>query len=237
MLSPSINTRVHALAQVCGRTLLFTFAVSVFFAVFPIELGSSLWGTQVSRRIIDRVFIALVGVALLCAAAYLKPMPEDPYASRRRVTKLVRQRRFAFRLCHIGVFSMVLLALWQLLLMMGSIGQINQSILSQSRRISPAIETGKQLVRQASDPQLEQSWERFIAAGAPGLKKPVSDSGAEQKREALLKAIQIEQRQLDRTITSRGHQARMLAVRDTMRRIALCTLYGAGFFSLRRCLV
>lgn len=237
MLSPSINTRVQALAQICGRTLLFTFAVSVFFAVFPLEFGSPLWGTQVSSRIIDRAFIALVGVALLCAAAFLQPMPEDPHTSRRLVMKLGRQRRLAFRLCYSGVIGMALLAAWQLLLLIGNVGQINQGVLSQSQRISPAIETGKQLVSQASAPQLEQSWKRFIAAGAPGLKQPVNAAGPEQKRQALLTAIKIEQQKVDRSITSRGSQARMVAVRDTLRRVALCGLYGAGFFSLRRSLV
>lgn len=237
MLSPSFNARVPALAQVCGRTLLFAFAVSAFFAVFPLQIGSSIWGTQLSSRIIDRVFIALVGVTLLCAAAFLQPMPEDPTINPRMAKKLSRQRRFAVRLCAIGMVSMALLATWQLLLMLGSIGQINQSVLTQSNRISPTIETAEQLVRQAPTTQLEQSWQRFLAAGAPGLNQPLIVSGPEQKRQALLAAIKAEQRQIDRTINNRGELARRAMVRDTLRRVALSFMYGGGFFALRRCLV
>ncbi|MEB3234100.1 MAG: hypothetical protein VKM98_01620 [Cyanobacteriota bacterium] len=189
MLSPSFNARVPALAQVCGRTLLIAFAVSVFFAVFPLQIGSSVWGTQLSSRIIDRVFIALVGVTLLCAAAFLQPMPEDLHTASRMASKLGRQRRLALRLCGIGMISMALLASWQLLLMLNSMGQINEGVLSQSSRISPTIETAERLGRQAPAPQLEQSWKRFLAAGAPGVNQPVSINSAEQKRQALLSAI------------------------------------------------
>lgn len=237
MLSKSSNPRVPDLAQVCGRTLLFAFGVSVFFAVFPLQFGSSAWGAQLSSRIIDRTFIALVGVTLLSAGAFLQPMPEDPHTAPRRVKKLWRQRQFAMRLCGIGMVCMALLAIWQLLLLGGSIGLINQSVRSQSERISPAIETAEQLVRQAPTPQLEQSWQRFIAAGAPGLDQPLIVTGTEQKRQALLAAIKAEQQKLDRTITNRGNQARLAMGRDTLRRVALCLMYGGGFFGLRRCLV
>lgn len=237
MLSQSSNARVPALAQVCGRTLLVVFAVSVFFAVFPLQLGSSLWGVELSSRIIDRTFIALVGVTLVCAASFLQPIPDDRQISPRRLKKLGRQRQWALRLCGIGMAGMALLAFWQLLLLLGSIGQINQSVLTQSDRISPAIETAEQLVRQAPSTQLEQTWQRFLDAGAPGLPQPVTISGTEQKRQALLAAIKTEQLKLDRTINSQGAKARQSMVRDSLRRFALCSLYGGGFFALRRALV
>lgn len=237
MSTQTINSHLPALARICGSTLLLAFVALVFFAIFPLKLGSPLWGTQLSSRIIDGASLALVGTTLLSAAAFLQPMLEDPDISRRRVNELARQRTFALRLCSIGVISLALLAVWQLLLLPGSIGQINQGILNESGQVSPAIEKAEQTIRQASAAQLEQPWQRFIAGGAPGLKQPASIITSEQRRQALLAAIKAEQRQLDRRINSQGDQARLLTVRETLRRIALCFIYGGGFFAMRRFLV
>lgn len=234
--SAAINPRLPALARICGLTMLLVFAASVFFALFPLELGSPLWGTQLSSRIIDAASLPLVAATLLCAAAFLQPMPEDPDAAPRRVMVLGRQRLFALRLCRAGMVSLALLALWQLVLLIGNTGQINRISLSQSTRISPAIEKAEQRIRQASPAQLELPWQRFVAAGAPGLKQSVAIATTEQKRQALLAAIKAEQQQLDRRINSQGDQARLLTVRDTLRRVALCFIYAGGFFALWRCL-
>lgn len=237
MLSQPINPRLPAMAWICGRCLLLVFVVMVGFAVFPLQFGSPGWGTQLSTRIVDSASLALVGATLLSAAAFLQAMPEDPDMARGRVVLLNRQRLFSLRLCSIGVISLALLAVWQLLLLIGSVGLISQSSLSQSGQLSPAIQRAEQVIRQASPAQLEQPWQRFIAAGAPGLKQPVAITTTEQKRQALLAAIKAQQRQLDRNINSQGNQARLFTVRDTLRRIALCFIYGAAFLALRRCLL
>lgn len=228
-----MQPRLISVARICGRTLLLAFGMSVVFALFPLNLNSPLWGTQLSSRIIDGASLALVGVALLCAAAFLQPMPEDPNSVIRSQVKLLAQQRArALRLCRIGVISLALLAVWQLLLLVGNTAQVNQLNLNQAQRISPAIQNAEQFIRQASAAELEQPWQRFIAAGAPGMKQPVS--GTEQKRQLLLSALKAQQRQLDLNISSRGDNARLAIVLDTLRRVALCVIYGSGFFLLRR---
>lgn len=233
MLSQSTQQRFISLARICGHTLLLVFGVSVVFALFPLDLRSSIWGTQLSSRIIDGTSLALVGVALLCAAVLLQPIPENPNSSSRNQVKLLaRQRAGALRLCRVGVISLALLAVWQLLLLVGNTAQINQRNLSQAKQISPAIQQAEQFIRQASASELEQPWQRFLSAGAPGMKQPVSST--EQKRQLLLSALKAQQRQMDLNISSRGDQARLTLVLDTLRRVALCFIYGSGFFFLRR---
>lgn len=235
MASHSLNLRLPALARICGGSLLLAYAVTVLFALFPLDLGSPLWGSQLSGRIIDNASIALVGVALLCGTAFVEQLPEDPDMAPRRTARLLRQRASVLRLCRLGVIGLALLALWQLPLLLGATSQINQRNLSQADRISPAIENAQQSIRQAPAEVIEQRWRQVIAAGAPLLNQP--NSSTEQKRQALLAAIKAEQQQLDRSINNQGSLAMVSTVRDTLRRITLCFIYGAGFFALRRSLV
>lgn len=234
MLNQSLISRLPELARVCGRTLLLVFVVSMFFAMFPLNLGSPLWGSQLSSRIIDSASIALVGVTLLSGAAVLEQNPEDSDRAPRRGARISHQRASVMRLCRLGVIALALLAVWQLPLLLSNTIQINQRNLSQSARISPAMAKADQFLRQASAAELERPWQRFIASGAPGLKQPVS--GTEQKREVLLAAIKADQRQLERTMNIQVDKARLAVVRDSLRRIALCVIYGGGFFALRRSL-
>lgn len=222
------------LARVCGRTLLLVFVVSMFFAVFPLNLGSPLWGSQLSSRILDSASIALVAVSLLGGAAVIEQSPEDAERAPRRGARRGSQQDFVMRLCRLGVISLALLALWQLPLLLGNTVQINQRSLSESVRISPAVAKAEQFLRQASAAELETAWQRFIASGAPGLKRPVS--GSEQKRQVLLAAFTADQRQLERRMKIQADKARLAVVRDSLRRIALCGIYGSGFFLLRRSL-
>lgn len=236
MLSQPLNPRLPALARICGRSLLVAYVITVLFAMFPLEFGSPLWGSQLSNRIVDGASLALVGVALLCGTAFLESLPEDPHTDRRRAARLISQRAFALRLCRVGVISLALLAVWQLLLLLGNTGQINQRGLGQSGRIAPVLAKAEQTIRQASPAELEQPWQRFIAAGAPGIKQPVAIATTEQKRQALLAALKAERQQIDRNLNSQGDQARLVMVRDTLRRIALCFVYGGAFIALRRSL-
>lgn len=104
--SRSLNPRLPALARICGNTLLLAFVAVVLFSVFPLQIGSPLWGSQLSSRIVDGASLALVGTTLLSAAAYLQSMPEDPDMARGKVILLNKQRLFALRLSGIGVISL-----------------------------------------------------------------------------------------------------------------------------------
>ncbi len=233
MLNQAPISRLSKLARVCGLTLLLVFAISVFFAVFPLNLRSPLWGSQLSSRIIDSASLALVGISLLGGADVIEQNSKDSARNPRR-GRSARQFAFVMRLCRIGVISLALLAIWQLPLLLGNTIQINQSSLTQSGRISPALAKAEQFLRQASAAELDKPWQQFIASGAPGLKQPAN--GIEQKREVLLATIKSNQRQVERTLKSQVDQARLAVVRDSLRRIALCMIYGSGFFLLRRSL-
>ena len=144
----------------------------MFFAMFLLNLGSPLWGSQLSSRIIASASIALVGVTLISSAAVIEQNPEDSDRAPRRGARISHQRAFVMRLCRLGVIALVLLAVWQLPLLLSNTTQINQRNLSQSVRISPAMAKADQFLRQASVAELERPWQRFIASGAPGLKYP-----------------------------------------------------------------
>lgn len=234
MLNQPLMSRLAMLARVCGRTLLLVFLVSVFFAVFPLNLGSPLWGSQLSSRIIDSASIALVGITLLGGAAVVEQSPEDLERAPRRGARRGSPRASVMRLCRLGMISLALLALWQLPLLLGNTVQINQRSLSQSARTSPAMANAEQFLRQASAAELETAWQRLIASGAPALKRPVS--GSEQKRQILLAAIKADQRQIERRRRIQVDKARLALMLDSLRRIALCGIYGGGFFLLRRSL-
>jgi len=84
----------------------------MFFAMFPLNLGSPLWGSQLSSRIIDSASIALVGVTLLSSAAVIEQNPEDSDRAPRRGARISHQGASVMRLCRLGVIALALLAVW-----------------------------------------------------------------------------------------------------------------------------
>lgn len=231
MLSQPVNPLLPMLARVCGRTLLLGFVLNLFFVMVPLNLGSAVWGAEFSSRIVDSASIALVGVALLCCAAFVQLMPDpelEPLAAR----NLARQRGFALRLCRLGMVSLVLLALWQLPLLLGSTGLLNQRSVTEAARLSPVVERVERSIREAPPAAIEQRWQQLRAADAPGLQG--AGGSTEQKRRAMLAAIAAREQQLEGSISSRGNQVRVSMVRDALRRIGLCLIYAGGFFGLRR---
>lgn len=219
------------LARACGRILLLVFLVNVVLILFPLNLSSPEWGIQLSSRIVDTSSLPLVGVAMLCAAAFSQPMP-DPETAPLAAMTLDSRRAFMLQCCLLGAIGLLLLAVWQLPLLLGSTGLINQRSLGQASGVSPLLREAEQSIRQASAIDLEQRWQQFIAAGAPGLTQPVRST--EQKRQALLAGLRLEQQQVERSISAQGMQARFAIVRETLRRIALCLIYATGFFTVRR---
>ncbi len=233
MLSQPLNSLLPALARLSGRTLLLAFVLSLFFELFPINLGSLSWGIQISNFIVDHAFVAFSGVALLSYSAFVQLMP-DPDAEPLVAQRLTVQRNFALRLCRFGLFSLALLALWQLPLMLGSTGSLNVRDMVEYQTLSPVWQKAEQSIRQASPAEIDLLWQRFIAAGAPGLKKPANVIATEPRRQILLAGMKAGKQQSERSIDSRGGQARFEVTRDTLRRVGLCWIYGSGFFVLRR---
>lgn len=79
---------------------------------------------------------------------------------------------------------------------------------------------------------IDQVWQELMAAGAPGLGKPVS--GTEQRRERLLEAIKTDQQQLVQGLREEGNRARFAILRERLRNLGLCLIYVLGFDRLGR---
>lgn len=231
MRSPSLDPlalapKVAILIRACGRTLLLAFIVVILAASLPIQPVSSVWGTQFSNRIVDAVFLPLLGVVLLRLARLLQPDP-DSYSKRKGVLALVKQKDTALLLCRLGMISLGLLAVWQIPLMFGSIATLEQQNMVRSGQLKQRLSQGEQTIRQAPTALIQREWQRLTAAGAPGISPAISNP--EQQRQLLLQQLEQQQQQLGSTIDNRDVQGRFLVVRNTLRILALCGVYIAGF--------
>jgi hypothetical protein len=231
MPSPSLapltlDPKVAVVVRACGRTLLLAFAVVILAASLPIKPVSLAWGTQFSGRIVDAVSLPLLGVALLRLATLLQPDP-DSHSERKEALALARQKDMALLLCRLGMISLCLLAVWQIPLMFGSIATLEQQNLMRSGQLKQRISQGEQTIRQAPTALIQREWQRLKAAGAPGISPDISDP--EQQRQLLLEQLEQQQQQLGSTIGNRDVQGRFFVVRNTLRILALCGVYIAGF--------
>ena len=233
MFAPPPKFHIPTIARTCGRALILAFMVLVIFALFPLKISSAPWGTQLSSRIVDTTSLALVGVALLICAAFIQPMP-DGKAERKAAKRLLRQRSFAVRLCQLGTIGLVLLAIWQLPLLQANFRLINERNVAQSGQLSPMLQQAAQTLRVAPAAEIEQRWQQFTTAGSPGLTSKQTVSGIEQKRQALIRGLQVEQNNIDQGINNQGSQARSAILRESLRIVALCAVFAAAFHSLRR---
>jgi hypothetical protein len=124
MLNQAIDPHLPALARVCGRTMILAFLVVLAASLFPINLNSSSWGSQISSRILDAGVLPMIGVTLLCSACFL----ESGVDSRRHpnAARLLHHRESSRRLIQVGMASLIGLVIWQVPLFIGNLNQIDQ---------------------------------------------------------------------------------------------------------------
>lgn len=230
---PAIQFDPHLpmLVRVTGRTMLVVFAVVVLTSLLPLNLGSPVWGVDVSTRIIEVASFALVGVACLRVASFLEPMPDyelDPD----QAMQVLRRRSGALRFCRLGVISLALLALWQVVLLLNNTNRIEQELAALSGQISTRIAQTEQQVRQAPAAVVQQQWQQLSAARTPGISGAIS--APEEQRQALLNKLKADQKLADRNLSQRGNQERFKLVISTLRRLALCVTFVIGFGALGR---
>lgn len=226
---PVLEPTVARLARLCGRTLLIAFGIIILGAALPLQAASSTWGTQFSSIIVDSAFLALLGVAMLGLAT--PPPKEQDYRSKRRNSNwLIKPKDGILLLCRAGVVGLVLLAVWQIPLMMGSIAAFERQIQARAGQLNERISQGEQTIRRAPAALIQREWQRLAAARAPGISPEINDP--EKQRQLLLKQVERQQQQLDRTIGSRDGQGRFLVMRNSLRIMALCAAYITGFLGV-----
>lgn len=149
----------------------YSFSSLVISGQYPfVDLG----GNQISNRILDAGVLPLLGVTLLRTACFLESGVDsrrDPVAAKR----LLRQRESARRLIRIGIGSLLLLAIWQLPLFIGSLNLIDQQRMFESRQLSDKLTTAEQALRQASQAMVDETWKQFVVAGLSSSRQIIRD--------------------------------------------------------------
>ena len=174
---------------------------------------------------------ALVGVACLRVASFLEPLPDYDLAPDKAM-QVLRRRNGALRFCHLGVISLALLALWQVVLLLTNTSRIEQELAALSSQVSTRIAQTEQQISQASAAAVQQQWQQLTAARTPGISPAIS--APEQQRQALLNKLKADQKQADRNLSQQGNQERFSLVISTLRRLALCVAFILGFHALGR---
>ena len=223
----ALSPQLPMLARACGRTLMLAFLVLVAAAALPLQPRSLVWATQISSRIIDTASFPLLGVGLLRLASFLQPEP-DPLSDPKEAMALARQRDGALRLCRLGVFSLFLLAAWQIPLLIGSFTSLDQQNVIRAGELNQRISQGEQSIRQAPPTQIQSEWQRLRAAGAPGITAEIRDP--EQQRRILLAQLEREQQQLGRTLGSRATTRAASSWRGPARRTWPSAAYTSPVF-------
>ena len=226
-----IDPHLAMLVRVSGRTLLLIFLLAVAAAVVPFYPRSLDWGTQFSNRIVESLSFAFVGIAFLRFASFLVPSP-DPIEEPEQAMRLARQRDSAIRLCRLGINALLLLSLWQGVLFLQSLSRIDQERTALSNNLSQRITQTEQSIRQAPAGLVEQEWQRLRAAQPPARSQGIS--GPEQQREALLKALDEEQKQISQNVSRQSGQKLFGVLITTARRLGFCLVFILGFRALSK---
>ena len=229
MQNQAIDPHLPVMARVCGRTMILAFLVVLAASLFPINLNSSSWGSQISNRILDAGVLPMIGVTLLRSACFLESgvdLRRHPNAAKR----LLRHRESSRRLIQVGRVSLILLAIWQVPLFIGNLNQIDQQRTVEIRQISAQLIAAEQALRQAPQEIINETWKRFTASGQVSSKQISIDR--EQPRKALLERIRVQQLNANLGVNQRGNQARFALFRNLGRNLLLCLIDVTGYWGL-----
>lgn len=228
-----LDPHLPMLVRVTGRTMLIVFVVVVLTSMLPLSPRSPVWGVQLSTRIIEVTSFAMVGVACLRFASFLEPIPDYAIAPQKAM-QVARRRDGALRFCRLGVISLALLALWQVVLLFSNLAIVDRENAALSGQLRGRIGEAEKLVSEAPGSMVQQQWQQLTAAKAPGFSPAIS--APEQQRQALLSKLRADQKKVDLDLIRKTGQARFDLLLSTFRRLALCAAFIIGFFALgRRC--
>lgn len=231
MPGQTTTPQIPAIAQLCGRSLIFIFLVTLIAGFFPVSIKSPIWGSQLSNLILDAGVLPLLGVALLRVGSSFQ-FSGDLKGDREASIKLSKRRNMVLRLTQMGAVSMILLAVWQIILFGGNINQVDQQRTARTQQLSQRLSAAEQSLRDAPQSAVDQAWQRLSSAGLSEL--PEGSNTQEGQREALLERIRLEQQKASVAVSQQGAQARFTLMRNLARNLLLCGIYITAYRGLGR---
>jgi hypothetical protein len=241
----SITTTQTKVLRQTYRVLMIAFVLFVITAALPLNLRSQVWGHQFSSAILNvcvlpwlALALGLLGVTLQqreqlqarmaagdsSSAATLVgadrgDADEDDESDR---PSLAKDGDLRF-LAQMGFYAMVLLAVWQLVLFGGSLGQIDARQVGESQLIDQRFGALQQQLKQLPPERLDQALQQL---GVPPA--PAGQSGDPFKR------LQDSRTKVQQQASRNANQARFLLTRESLRNLLLAILYATGFYGLAR---
>lgn len=231
MPSQTATPQLPAIAQLCGKSLILVFLITLIAGFFPISINSPIWGSQLSNRILDGGVLPLLGVALLRVSSSLQ-LSGDIRGDRESSLRMSKRRNSVHKLSQIGVISMALLAIWQVVLFSGNIDQIDQQRTARSQQLTQRLNAAEQSLREAPQSALDQAWQRLSSEGFSALPEGVTSQ--EEQREVLLERIRAEQQKASVAVSQQGAQARFALMRNLARNLLLCAVFITAYRGLGR---
>lgn len=224
---------------------MIAFVLFVITAALPLNLLSHVWGHQFSSAILNVCVLPWLALALgrlgvtfeqreqlhvrksageLQAPAVLSGVDPDSTEEEDETTEeaLVKDGNLRF-LAQLGFYAMVLLAVWQLVLFGGSLGQIDARQVDESRVIDQRFGALQQQLKQLPPDRLDQALQQLGVPPAPS-----GQSGDPFKR------LRDSRTQVQQQASRNANQARFLLSRESLRNLPLAILYATGFYGLAR---
>jgi|GEM_PF-3934594 hypothetical protein len=241
----SITTTQAKVLRLTYRVLMIAFVLFVITAALPLNLFSQVWGHQFSSAILNVGVLPWLALALgrlgvtyqqreqlhvrmsagdLQSSAAVSGVDLDVTEEENEATEdaLSKDGNLRF-LSQLGFYAMVLLAVWQLVLFGGSLGQIDARQVGESQVIDQRFGALQQQLKQLPPERLDQALQQL---GVPPA--PAGQSGDPFKR------LQDSRTQVQQQASRNANQARFLLTRESLRNLLLAILYATGFYGLAR---
>ncbi|QVL51700.1 MAG: hypothetical protein KFB97_09080 [Cyanobium sp. M30B3] len=242
----SITTTQTKVLRLTYRVLMIAFVLFVITAALPLNLRSQVWGHQFSSAILNVCVLPWLALALGFLGVTLQQREQlqarlaagdaRPAASLVRADRggseedndkpdrppLAKDGDLRF-MAMLGFYGMVLLAVWQLVLFAGSLGQIDARQVGESQVIDQRFGVLQQQLKQLPPERLDQAFQRL---GLPPAPAGQSDDPFER--------LQDRRTQVKQETNRKAGQARFLLTRESLRNLLLAVLYATGFYGLAR---
>ena len=228
------------------RVLMIAFLLFVITAALPLNLRSQVWGHQFSSAILNVCVLPWLALALGLLGVTLQQREQlqarMAAGDSRSAATLVGVDRFNADedndesdrpplakdgdlrfLAQLGFYAMVLLAVWQLVLFGGSLGQIDARQVGENQLIDQRFGALQQQLKQLPPERLNQALQQL---GVPPA--PAGQSGDPFKR------LQDSRSKVQQQASRNANQARFLLTRESLRNLLLAILYATGFYGLAR---
>lgn len=230
----SITTTQTTVLRQSYRVLMIAFLLFVITAALPLKPGSQVWGHQFSSAILNvavlpwlALALGLFGVSLqqreqLEARSAAARSPSSAAADGDSDQPLAEDDDLRF-LARLGYYSMLLLAVWQLVLFTGSLRQIDARQVMTSQAIEQRFGVLQERLRELPPANLPQAL-RQLGLGAPTADEP----------EDPFERLESSRDQVMQQDSRDANQARFLLSRESLRNLLLALLYATGFYGLAR---